>query len=139
MDWASVLDTGVGVGVLLIGAGVFAAMFALARVFTRLRTTLDEVDRQIAGLGKPVGEALEHVEGIAGTADETLARLGGAVASLESVAKSVSGTTTLVREALSPAIVNVGATLSGLSAGLRRLVTGKNAKDTSEELIHHGK
>ena len=43
MDWASVLDTGVGVGVLLIGAGVFAAMFALARVFTRLRTTLGDV------------------------------------------------------------------------------------------------
>lgn len=139
MDWASVLDTGVGVGVLLIGAGVFAAMIALARVFLRLQSTLDEVDRQIAGLGKPVGETLEHVEGIAGTADETLARLGGAVASLESVAKSVSGTTTLVREALSPAIVNVGATLSGLSAGLRRLVTGKNARDRSEELIHHGK
>ncbi|HEY9085267.1 MAG TPA: hypothetical protein VIN40_04930 [Candidatus Tyrphobacter sp.] len=139
MDWTSVLDTGVGVGALLLGTGVFFAMIALARVFSRLQSTLDEVDRQIAGLAQPVAEALEHVEGIAGTADETLARLGGAVASLESIAKSISGTTTLVRETLSPAIVNVGATLAGLSAGLRRLVTGKNARDRSEELIHHGK
>lgn len=139
MDWGSVLDVGVGVGVLLVGAGIFLAMIALARLFARLRLTLDEVDRQLAGLGKPVGETLEHVEGISATADATLAKLGGAVGSLESVATSVSSTTTLVREALSPAIVNIGATLSGVSAGLRRLVTGKSARDGSEELVHHGK
>jgi uncharacterized protein YoxC len=139
MDWPSILDVGVGVGVLLVGLGIFVAMIALARLFGRLRTTLDEVDRQIAGIGVPVGEALEHVEGISATADETLAKLGSAVGALESVAQSVSGTTTLVREAVSPAIVNIGATLSGVSAGLRRLVTGKSPREGSEELVHHGK
>jgi hypothetical protein len=139
MDWPSVLDVGVGVGVLLLGLGVFVAMVALARLFLRLRKTLDEVDRQIAGIGVPVGEALEHVQGISATADETLAKLGNAVGALESVATSVSGTTTLVRQAISPAIVNLGATLSGVSAGLRRLVTGKSAREGSEELVHHGK
>lgn len=139
MDWPSVLDVGVGVGILLLGLGVFVAMVALARLFLRLRRTLDEVDRQIAGIGVPVGEALEHVQGISATADETLAKLGNAVGALESVATSVSGTTTLVRQAISPAIVNLGATLSGVSAGLRRLVTGKSAREGSEELVHHGK
>ncbi len=139
MDWPSVLDVGVGAGALLVGVGFFVAMLALAKLFTRLRTTLDEVDRQIRDVGKPVGEALEHVESISATADETLAKLGGAVGALESVAHSVSGTTSLVREALSPAIVNIGATLTGVSAGLRRLVTGKSPRDGSEELIHHGK
>ncbi len=139
MDWPSVLDVGVGAGALLVGVGFFVAMIALAKLFARLRTTLDEVDRQIRDVGKPVGEALEHVEAISATADETLARLGGAVGALESVANSVSGTTSLVREALSPAIVNIGATLAGVSAGLRRLVTGKSPRDGSEELIHHGK
>lgn len=139
MDWSSVLDAGVGVGVLLVGIGIFVAMVALARLFSRMRGTLDEVDRQIAGIGVPVGEALEHVEGISATADETLAKLGNAVGALESVANSVSASTTLVRQAISPAIVNIGATLSGVSAGLRRLVTGKSPRDGSEELVHHGK
>ena len=139
MDWSSALDIGVGLGVLLVGAGVFVAMLALAKLFSRMHTTLDEVDRQIAGIGVPVGEALGHVEGISATADETLAKLGSAVGALEGVAQSVSGTTTLVRQAISPAIVNIGATLSGVTAGLRRLVTGKSPKDGSEELVHHGK
>jgi uncharacterized protein YoxC len=141
MDWGSVLDVGAGVGVLLVGLGFFIAMVALARVLMRFRTTLDEIDKQIATLGKPVGDALQHVEGISATADETLSRLGHAVGALEDVAAGVSGTTNLVRQAISPAIINVGAVLDGISAGLRRLVTGKSARDgsLSEEMIHHGK
>jgi ABC-type transporter Mla subunit MlaD len=131
MDWSIVLDVGVGVGVLLMGIGIFAAMFALARIFGRLDKTLDEVDRQIAGLGKPVGETLEHVSGIADTADQTLARLSGVVKSLENVAGSVSDTAKLTKDAVSPAIVNVGATITGVSAGLRRLVTGRKSADES--------
>ncbi len=141
MDWGSILDVGVGIGALLVGIGIFVAMIALARVFGRLRGTLDEVDRQLSTLGKPIGEALEHVEGISATADDTLAKLGGAVGALESVAQAVSSTSNLVRGAISPAIVNIGAVLDGVSAGLRRLVTGKSPGDASpsEELIHHGK
>lgn len=139
MDWSSILDVGAGVGALLVGIGIFLAMLALARLFGRLGKTLDEVDRQIAGIGPPVVDALTHVEGISATADETLAKLGNAVGALESVAGSVAGTTSLVRQALSPAILNIGATLTGVSAGLRRLVTGKSPKDASEELVHHGK
>ncbi len=136
MDWPSVLDVGVGIGAFLVGLGIFVAMVALARLISRLHVTLDEVDRQISGIGVPVAEALEHVEGISATADETLAKLGNAVGALESVATSVSGTTSLVKSAISPAIVNIGATLGGVTAGLRRLVTGKSPKDGSEELVH---
>ncbi len=136
MGWPSVLDVGVGIGAFLVGLGIFVAMVALARLISRLHVTLDEVDRQISGIGVPVAEALEHVEGISATADETLAKLGNAVGALESVATSVSGTTSLVKSAISPAIVNIGATLGGVTAGLRRLVTGKSPKDGSEELVH---
>lgn len=129
IDWSIVLDIGVGVGVLLLGVGIFVAMLALAKTFGRLNKTLDEVDRQIAALGKPVGDTLEHVGGIADTADQTLARLSGVVKSLEDVAGSVSQTAGLTKDALSPAIVNVGATITGVSAGLRRLVTGRKSAD----------
>ena len=131
VDWSMVLDIGVGVGVFLMGVGILVAMLALARTFGRLNVTLDEVDRQLAGLGKPVGATLEHVGGIADTADQTIARLSGVVKSLEEVAGSVSQTAGLTKEALSPAIVNVGATITGVSAGLRRLVTGRNLSDES--------
>ncbi|MEO9171417.1 MAG: hypothetical protein ABI282_03745 [Candidatus Baltobacteraceae bacterium] len=130
-DWSIVLDVGVGVGVLLMGVGVFVAMLALAKTLGRLNGTLNEVDAQIGNLGKPVGTALEHVGGIADTADQTLARLSGVVKSLEGVAGSVSQTASLLKDALSPAIVNVGATITGVSAGLRRLVTGRNSTDGS--------
>ncbi len=127
MDWGIVLDVGVGVGVLLIGIGVLWGMGALANTLGRVNKTLDEVDSQLATIGKPVGQTLEHVNGIADTADQTLARLGGVVKSLEDVAEQVSSTAGLARDAISPAIVNVGATIAGVSAGLRRIVTGKNS------------
>jgi hypothetical protein len=124
-DWAIVLDIGVGLGVLLIGVGVFVVCSALARLFARLNGTLDEVDRQIAALSAPVVETLGHVGGITDSADTAVARLGAVVNTLESVAGSVGGTAKLASEAVAPALVNVGATLTGISAGLRRLVTGR--------------
>lgn len=127
MDWSIVLDVGVGVGVFLLGVGTFVAMLRLAKVLARVGLTLDEVDRQLAGSGKPLGETLEHVSGIADTADEALARLSGVMKSFEDISGSVAGTVSLTKQAVSPAIVNVGATVSGISAGLRRLVTGKTS------------
>jgi hypothetical protein len=124
-DWAIVLDVGVGVGILLLGLGVFLACSALAKVFARLNGTLDEVDRTIAALSTPMVETLSHVGGIADTADATVARLGTVVGSLESVAGGVGNTAKLASEAVAPALVNVGATLTGISAGIRRLVTGR--------------
>ena len=124
MNWGSILDTGVGVGVFLMGVGILAATIAFARLLARLRGTLDEVDRQIAGLGKPVEETLEHIEGISATADDTLAKLGRVVGALNG---------------LMPVIVDIGATLSSVSAGLRRFVTGKSAGGESEELVDHVK
>lgn len=129
--WTIVLDVGVGAGVLLMGIGIFVAMLALAKTFKKLNGTLDAVDAQIGNLGRPVGTTLEHIGGIADTADNTLARLAGVVASLEGVAGSVSQTAALTKDAVSPAIVNVGATITGVSAGLRRLVTGRNSADRS--------
>jgi uncharacterized protein YoxC len=129
-DYGSLIrDLLVGVGVFLSGLGIFVAMLALARTLRRLNVTLDGVDRQVESLGPPVAKTLNHVDGIANTADQTLARLGGVVGSLEDVASNVSETATLTKNALTPAIVNVGATVSGVSAGLRRLVTGKKSTD----------
>lgn len=130
-DWAIVLDVGVGVGVLLVGIAMMIAMRALATTLARVNVTLDEVDKQLGEIGKPVGATLAHVGGIAGTADQTIARLTGVVKSLEDVAGSVAETAQLTKDAVSPAIVNVGATISGVSAGLRRFVTGRN--DTTND------
>jgi uncharacterized protein YoxC len=131
-DWGVIfMDVAFGAGVLLAGAGFMIAMLAIARTLARVNLTLDEVDRQIVGLGAPVAETLNHVESIAGTAEETLEKLGKAVASIEGVACTVSSTTTLTKDAIAPAIVNLGATLTGLSAGLRRLVTGKDSSGQS--------
>jgi uncharacterized protein YoxC len=128
-----ILDVLAGVGVLLVGIGVLIGMLALAKTLARVNVTLDGVDRQLDSLGEPVAKTLGHVDGIAGTADQTLARLGGVVKSLEDVASSVSQTARLAKNALTPAIVNLGTTVAGISTGLRRLVTGKNANDHSQQ------
>jgi uncharacterized protein YoxC len=125
------LDVAGGVAALIVGLAFFIAMLALARTLRRLEKTLDGVDEQVAALGKPVSETLVHVGGIADTADQTLARLSGVVNSLEQVAGSLAEGAKLTQSALSPAIVNVGATLGGISAGLRRLVRG-DGKRTGE-------
>lgn len=123
-DWLAFLDVAGGVAAFLVGAGFFWAMLALARTLRRLNRTLDGIDEQVAALGKPVSETLAHVGGITDTADQVIARLSGIVAALEQVAASLSQTAKLTQEALSPAIVNAGATLGGISAGLRRLIRG---------------
>jgi len=131
VDWSIVLDIGVGVGVFLVGIAALVAGIAFASTLGRVNRSLDVVDRQLESLGRPIGETLDHLGGIADTADQTLARLRGVVASLEDVAGSLSETAAIARGALAPAIENVGATISGISAGLRRIVTGRTSSDGS--------
>ncbi len=130
IDWPHlVFSVGAGLGVLLIGIGVLVLCSGIAGVLRRLNGTLDEIDKQIGALGAPVADTLGHVGGIADTADATVARLGEVVGSLEVVAAQVVKTSDLAGRAVAPAIVNVGATLTGISAGVRRLLTGRRSDD----------
>jgi uncharacterized protein YoxC len=108
------LDVLAGVGALLAGVGIFVGMLALAKTLARVRTTLDGVDEQLNNIGTPVTSTLAHVDQV--------------TKSLEDTAGTLSRTADLSRSAIAPAIVNVGATLSGVTTGLRRLVTGKDRK-----------
>ena len=125
-NWSIILYLGVGIGVLLGGIGILFACVRLGNTFLRLHRTLDEVERQLGALSVPVAETLSHVGGIADTADVTLAKLSGVVGQIEKVAGSVSKTSTLVQDALAPSIVNLGSTVSGVTAGIRRLARGKD-------------
>ena len=107
-----ILDVLAGVGILLVGIGVFVAALALAKTLGRVRITLDEVDKQLESIGTPVSNTLAHVDEV--------------TKSLEETAGTLSRTADLTKSAVTPAIINVGATLGGITAGLRRLVTGKN-------------
>lgn len=130
IDWPHlVFSVGAGLGVLLIGIGVLVFCSGIANFLRRLNGTLDEVDRQIGALSAPVAETLAHVGGIADTADATVARLSGVVGALETVASNAVKTSDLANRAVAPAIVNIGATLTGITAGFRRLVTGKTPEN----------
>ena len=110
-----ILDVCAGVGALLIGVGVLIGMLALAKTLRRLQVTLDEVDRQLQGIGTPVQSTLSHVDGV--------------TKSLEDTVGTLSRTADLAKSAVVPAIVNVGATIGGVTAGLRRLLTGKHRQN----------
>lgn len=110
-----ILDVLGGIAALLIGTGFFIASLALAKTLVRFRATLDEVDRQLANVGAPV--------------TSTLTRVDELTKSLEETAGTVSRTVDLTRSAVVPGIINVGAAVAGITAGLRRLVTGKESKD----------
>ena len=125
LDGAMIRDILVGLGVLLVGLGVFVVCSATAKLLARLNGTLDEVDRQIAAVSAPVVDTLGHVGGIADSADTAVARLGAVVGTLEGVAGGVGNTAKLATDAVAPALVNIGATLTGITAGLRRFVTGR--------------
>lgn len=139
VDWPHLIfSVGAGIGVLLIGIGILIVCRALSASLRRIDRTLDEVDRQLAALSAPVVETLAHVGGIADTADATVARVSAIVGTLESVASVVVKTSTLVQTAIAPAIVNVGATATGFTAGLRRFFEGKRDSNHTarEESIH---
>ena len=114
-----ILDVLGGVGALLIGVGGLVAALALAKTLARVRVTLDGVDRQLESIGTPVTSTLAHVDEVTRSLDQT--------------AGTISRTADLTKSALVPALVNIGATLSGVTAGLRRLVTGKS-RNAREQL-----
>ena len=125
-DWAVVFrEVAIGLGVLLAGIGFLYASIQLGATLKRLVTTLDRLDKQIDTLGVPLGKTLDRVSGIATTADQTLARAGNAVGALERVSSTVSSGVAFVGSALQPAVINLGATVTGVTAGLRRLVRGE--------------
>jgi hypothetical protein len=109
-DWAIVLDVGVGLGVLLMGVGLFVVCLRLAEILKAATHTLDTLDRQLTMLAPPMIETLSHVGGIAGTADATLARLTAAVDAVEGLAGGTAQ--------------NLGAVAAALSGRLRRFVRG---------------
>ena len=77
-----VLDILAGVGILLAGIGIMLGMRALAATLARVNVTLDRVDQQVDNLSQPVTATLTHVDGIANTADQTLARLSSCAVAL---------------------------------------------------------
>jgi uncharacterized protein YoxC len=110
-----ILDVLGGVGALLIGIGVLIGSLAIARELTHFRATLKQMVDEIDQIREPV--------------TNTLAQVDKLVKSAQGTVDSVSQTADLTKTAVTPAIVNVGATVSGLSAGLRRLVSGKDRND----------
>jgi hypothetical protein len=126
VDGSLIRDVLVGLGVFLPGLAIFIFLLRAVRIIGALVVTLEGVDRQLGALGTPVAQTLAHVSGIADTADMTLARLGGVVGQLETVAGAVVKTSSVAQDALTPSIVNLGSTLTGVTAGLRRLARGKN-------------
>lgn len=133
VNGALILDVGVGLGCLLAGVGVLVAFTRLGRLCTRVERTLDEVDRQVATISVPVTDTLSHIEGIAGTADATIAKVATIVQSVETVANSVAKTSNLAQHAVAPTLVNLAATLTGISAGLRKLVGTNNSSTHHSE------
>ena len=136
IDGALIRDVLIGIGVLLAGIGILVVCTSLASTLKRVGTTLDEVDRQIAALSAPVVTALDHVGGIADTADTTVARLGAVVGTLENLAEALGRAGKFAGDAFTPALVNVGATLAGVTAGLRRLLGGRPVPEPGETI--HG-
>ncbi len=134
IDGALIRDVLVGIGVLLAGVGVFLACRGLAGLFTRLNATLDEVDRQIEAVSGPVVDTLKHVGGIANTADTTVAHLSGVVGKLEGIAGAASRTAKLASDAVAPALVNVGSTLTGITAGVQRLFGKRRGRSDTGEM-----
>lgn len=128
-----ILDIGVGLGCLLAGVGVLVAFSRLGHLFGRLEGTLDEIDRQVATISVPVTDTLSHIEGMAGTADVTIAKVATIVASLESVAAGVAKTSNLAQHAVAPTLINFAATLTGISAGLRKLLGANNTASVHKE------
>ena len=95
-QWSIALYVGVGLGALFVGLGIFILSVRAGALLARVGRTLDEVDKQIGTLSIPIATTLTHVGGIADTADATIARLGGVVSQLETVAARASKTATLI-------------------------------------------
>jgi uncharacterized protein YoxC len=110
-----ILDILAGIGALLIGIGVLIGSLAIARELSQFRATLKQVVDEIDQIREPVTNTLGQIDKL--------------TKSVQSTVDSVSETVDLTKDAVTPGIVNVGAAVSGLSAGLRRLVSGKDRND----------
>jgi hypothetical protein len=131
LDAVAIRELCVGIGLFVLftglGAGALYLAVRVGGVLERLDRTIADLDRQLASLSSPIVDTLSHVGGIADTADVTVAKIGNIVGALETVAGSLGKTANLAQSAVAPSLVNLGAALTGITAGLRRLVRGPDA------------
>ncbi len=125
-DWSLVLNVGVGLGVFLMGVGIFWLCVRVAKAVTQATATLAALEQQVATLTPAVGETLAHLGGIASTADSTLTRLTSVVEAVEGLAGGVVKTANAAQDAVNPAVTNLGAVLTTLSARLRSFVGARS-------------
>ncbi|HVA37166.1 MAG TPA: DUF948 domain-containing protein [Candidatus Dormibacteraeota bacterium] len=128
MDPAYLLDGGIGIGVLLIGIAFLVLFARIGRTLDRVDTALDHGMVQLEKFSGPIGETLDHVGGVLGTVDTSLAKLTTVVDALEHIAQSVAKTTTAAQGAVTPSLLNAAHLVTTLTEGLRRIVTGSNGR-----------
>ena len=128
-DWSILLDAGVGAGALLIGIGLFIVCLRTAKILSKAADTIDTVDRQLVVLTPPIVQTLNHMGGIANTADSTLARLTTVVDAVEGLAGGVAKSANAAQSAVNPALANFGVALTTVSARLRKFVRGRSPVD----------
>ncbi|MDE2570901.1 MAG: hypothetical protein KGM44_00070 [bacterium] len=133
MDPAYLLDGGIGLGVLLIGIAFLVLFTRVGRTLDRVDATLDHGLVQIERLSVPVGEALDHVGGIMGTVDVTLAKASGVVGALEHIAGNVAKTADAAQGSVTPTLLNAARLLTSLTEGLRRIVMGGNGRSDGHQ------
>lgn len=109
----------IGVASLVLAGGVAYLCARLATTLRGVDTTLAKIDRQLDGAEAPLRRTLEHVGGLAGSADTIAVKVGRIAGIVEHAAESMAKTADAAQAAVTPAMANIAGIVAGVSQGAK--------------------
>src|SRR4029077_4233039 len=109
----------IGIAALAAAGGIAYACVRLGGTLHRLETTLDGVDRPLAGGETAPTKTLVHVSGVAESIEDIVAKLDQVANAATAAAGAVAKTADAAQAAVTPTIANLVSVVAGVSEGAK--------------------
>lgn len=122
-----------GIASLAAAGGIAFACIRIGLTLKRLETTLDVVDRQLAGAEEPLTKTLAHVSGVAESIDDIVAKLDHVADAASAAAGAVAKTADAAQAAVTPTIANLVSVVTGVSEGAKTFFRSRGRNGSQDE------
>ena len=133
MSSQDILWIALSVASLAAAGGIAYACIRLGLTLRRLETTLDGVDRQLAGAQEPLQKTLTHVSGVAESIEDIVAKLDKVANAATAAAGAVAKTADAAQAAVTPTLANLVSVVAGVSQGAKTFFRSRGRNGSQDE------
>lgn len=122
-----------GVASLAAAGGIAFACVRLGLILRRLETTLDGVDRQLAGAEQPLQKTLTHVSGVAESIEDIVGKIDRVADAATAAAGAVAKSADAAQAAVTPVIASLVSVVAGVSQGAKTFFRSRGRNGSQDE------